>query len=189
MVQTRIERIIRLNSSCDYRTGQVPYGAAMGYIETVLDQNERVLHRGRLHWFIYAPGLGLLVAGVGAMAVAAKIGPEQVVLFGFLMMIVVAPVLLAAWIARMTTEIAVTSQRIIIKRGLIRRSTLEMNAGQIESVYVEQSIAGRLLGFGTVIIYGTGSGIEPIANVAAPLAFRKAVGIISKPPERSVNRH
>ena len=37
--------------------------AGRGYIETVLDRDERMLHRGHLHWFIYAPALGLLVAG------------------------------------------------------------------------------------------------------------------------------
>jgi uncharacterized membrane protein YdbT with pleckstrin-like domain len=159
----------------------------MGYIETVLDKDERVLHRGRLHWFIYASGLALLVGGIGAMAVGANTEAEVLGPVGFVMIFVAPLVLVRAWIARKTTEIAVTNQRIIIKRGLIRRSTLEMNAGQIESVYVEQSIAGRLLGFGTVILGGTGRGVEAIANVIAPLAFRKAVGIISKPEARQAS--
>jgi hypothetical protein len=63
-----------------------------------------------------------------------------------------------------------------VKRGLIRRLTMEMNAGRIESVQVDQSIAGRLLDFGTVEVRGTGGGIEPIAKVAAPLVMREAVG-------------
>jgi uncharacterized membrane protein YdbT with pleckstrin-like domain len=58
----------------------------------------------------------------------------------------VTPILLIQeWIKRRTTEIAVTSQRVIIKRGLFRRNTIEMNAGQIESVQLNQSILGRLL--------------------------------------------
>jgi uncharacterized membrane protein YdbT with pleckstrin-like domain len=87
----------------------------------------------------------------------------------------------------LTTEIAVTSRRVIVKRGLIRRSTIEMNAGRIESVEVDQSIAGRLLDFGTVEVRGTGGGIEPIAKVAAPLLMREAVGRLAD--DRSAAGH
>jgi uncharacterized membrane protein YdbT with pleckstrin-like domain len=111
-----------------------------------------------------------------AIAFGIAVGVE------FLGTIVVLVALLAipgAWINRRTTEIAVTTQRIIIKRGLFRRSTMEMNVGQIESVQVDQSIFGRLFGFGTVTLRGTGAGVEPIRAVA-PLALRKAVGELAK---------
>jgi uncharacterized membrane protein YdbT with pleckstrin-like domain len=85
---------------------------------------------------------------------------------------------LQAWIAKVTTEIAVTNRRVMIKRGLIRRSTIEMNLGQVETVGVEQSIAGRLLDFATVIVRGTGAGIEPIGKIAAPLRMREGVGVM-----------
>jgi hypothetical protein len=154
-----------------------------GYIERVLGQDERVLQRGHLHWIIYAPAMGVLLAGAGTMAIATTVGrsADPIGAFGFAAMLVVSPLLwLRAWIARVATEIAVTNRRVIIKRGLFRRSTMEMNAGQIESVEIEQSIPGRLFGFGTVTINGTGSGIEPIANVAEPLTIREAVSFLSR---------
>jgi uncharacterized membrane protein YdbT with pleckstrin-like domain len=89
---------------------------------------------------------------------------------------------LSCWIARLTTEIAVTDRRVIVKRGLIRRSTIEINANRIESVAAEQSIMGRLLNFGTLIVRGTGAGIEPIPKVAEPLALRAAIGALNLPP-------
>jgi uncharacterized membrane protein YdbT with pleckstrin-like domain len=88
--------------------------------------------------------------------------------------------LLAEWIECVTTEIAVTDQRVIFKRGWICRATTEMNAGQIESVRLRQSVLGRLLDFGTIRIEGTGSTIELLRAVARPLEIRKAVGAISK---------
>jgi hypothetical protein len=57
---------------------------------------------------------------------------------------------------------------------------MEMNSGQIESVRVDQSIAGRLLDFGTVTVQGTGPGVEPIRLVAAPLIMRQAVSGLAK---------
>jgi uncharacterized membrane protein YdbT with pleckstrin-like domain len=88
---------------------------------------------------------------------------------------------LAAWVERLTTEIAVTSRRVILKRGLVWRSTMELNAGKIESVQVDQSITGRILNFGTVSARGTGAGLEPIRRVAAPLRLRAAIGQLQIP--------
>jgi uncharacterized membrane protein YdbT with pleckstrin-like domain len=135
------------------------------YIRTVLESDERVLHRGFLHWIIYAPAMFLLGASVPLLAVA----------IGFVLM----PLALISWLSscvtQLTTEIAVTNQRVIVKRGLIRPSTVEMNVDQIDSIMVEQSVIGRLLDFGTVTVNGAKRGIEPISRVAAPLILRKAV--------------
>ena len=50
-----------------------------------------------------------------------------------------------------------------------------MNMSKVESVDVDQSVAGRILGFGTVTIHGTGGGIESMRNIADPIAFRNHV--------------
>ena len=81
--------------------------------------------------------------------------------------------LLKAAIAKATTELAVTSKRVIAKFGLIRRNSIELNHQKVESFNVDQSILGRIFGFGTLVINGTGGGKTPIANIAAPLTFRK----------------
>jgi Bacterial PH domain len=56
------------------------------------------------------------------------------------------------------------------------RSTMEINATKIESVQVDQSVLGRILGFGTITARGTGTGLEPVRRVASPLEFRAAIG-------------
>ena len=48
-------------------------------------------------------------------------------------------------------------------------------AGKIETVDVTQSVWGRIFGYGTVVIRGTGGGIEPLRGVAAPIALRNAI--------------
>jgi Bacterial PH domain len=58
-----------------------------------------------------------------------------------------------------------------MKRGLIRRDTIEIN---IPSVDMRQSVLGRLLDYGTVIVRGTGGGINPLAYVSEPLRLRRA---------------
>jgi len=83
--------------------------------------------------------------------------------------------LVQTWVRRWTTEIDVTDRRIVYKRGLIRRYTVEMNMDKVESVDVDQSIFGRLLNYGDVTIRGTGVGLEPLRGIDAPLEFRNQV--------------
>jgi uncharacterized membrane protein YdbT with pleckstrin-like domain len=79
---------------------------------------------------------------------------------------------LRAFIRRATTELAVTDHRVIYKSGLLSRHTIEMNRDKVESVDVDQSLLGRILGYGTVIVRGTGGSLEPIRNIGDPLRFR-----------------
>jgi uncharacterized membrane protein YdbT with pleckstrin-like domain len=80
-----------------------------------------------------------------------------------------------AWLKRFGTEIAVTDRRVIYKTGLVQRDTTEINMAKIESVDVSQSILGRVFGFGTLTIRGTGETIEALRNIASPLQFRNAI--------------
>jgi uncharacterized membrane protein YdbT with pleckstrin-like domain len=46
---------------------------------------------------------------------------------------------------------------------------------KIESVRVGQSLIGRMLNYGDIVVTGTGSTFDPIRNIASPLAFRTAL--------------
>lgn len=76
-------------------------------------------------------------------------------------------------LARWSDEFAITNHRIIVKTGLISRRTLEMNLNKVETVNVDQSIVGRMLGYGTIRIVGTGGTNEIFENIAQPIEFRK----------------
>ena len=84
--------------------------------------------------------------------------------------------ILRAWVKVAGTEITVTSQRVIYKIGILSRSTVEMNLDKVESVLVQQSLLGRMLDFGTVIVRGVGAGLEPVDQVAAPLELHRHIG-------------
>lgn len=85
------------------------------------------------------------------------------------------PILLFPLIRQMTTEMAVTNKRVIAKFGLIRRNTVEQRVQKVESIQVQQSVLGRILGYGTIIVHGTGGARTPIADVASPFDFKRAV--------------
>lgn len=82
----------------------------------------------------------------------------------------------ARLLVRATTEMAVTNRRAIYKRGLISRKVEEMRIDYIEGTDVNQTMLGRLLNYGQIKVYGTGteSIFYPIYT-EDPVNFRRAL--------------
>ena len=55
------------------------------------------------------------------------------------------------------------------------RKTREMNREKVESIDVDQSVTGRIFGYGTIIVRGTGGSLEPMRRIADPLTFRSHI--------------
>jgi uncharacterized membrane protein YdbT with pleckstrin-like domain len=151
----------------------------MSYLDKILQPDERIVAIGKKHWIIYLPGIAVLI-----LAVLIEIGALMLPNLGFALEIVAAIVgvfalilLLREWFSQWTTEIVVTNRRVVYKRGFISRFTREMNMEKIESVAVDQTLIGRLLGYGTIDIRGTGAGFEQLRGIAEPIALRNAINV------------
>ncbi len=86
----------------------------------------------------------------------------------------------SAVIRRQTTELVLTDRRIITKRGLVSRNTVEMNLNKIESLHVNQGLLGRIFNYGDVTVVGTGASLEPMRGITSPLELRKKLGTIAQ---------
>ena len=135
----------------------------MSYVENNLMTNEEVIYKAKIHWSIYVPAVVIFLLAI--FLFGTTLGR-----FAFVLAVIS---FIRALITRMTTELAVTSKRVIAKIGLIRRNTVELNHSKVESFSIYQSIMGRILGFGTLIIHGTGGGKTRIPSIDAPLDFRR----------------
>ena len=60
--------------------------------------------------------------------------------------------LLKTWIVRATTCLAVDDRQIVFRRGIIARDITQIEIGEIVGVNVNESVLGRILGYGTVDI-------------------------------------
>ncbi len=125
------------------------------YVEGALVKDEKIVHLGHISlwslWHLIAFGLVLLpVFGLGLI---------------FLIM---------AYVRYKTTELAITTKRVIVKFGLIRRRTIEININKVESIQVDQEILGRVFNFGTLVISGAGNPQAPVAGISSPMDFRRA---------------
>ncbi len=161
-----------------------------------LIRGERVVYTTHLHWIVLVAPFTfasvLLLAGVlfiarpeflrdrldDLTAAAAMLFPTAIhesVVLGFALVLVGMVVAVAGLWQRASTELTVTTRRVTVRTGLALRRTLEILLPQVESVEIDQTLWGGAMGFGTVVVRGTGGTPEPIAMVADPFRFRREV--------------
>jgi uncharacterized membrane protein YdbT with pleckstrin-like domain len=151
----------------------------MGYIDRILQPGEKRLYSGKIHWVVYLPGMLLGTAALVFWLLSLTSDSTRLATFWIFpaALCFVVGVIWAfwAWFEQWTTEFEITDRRIVHKRGFIRRQTVEINMEKVESVDVNQSVLGRILDYGDIVVKGTGTELEPFPRVAAPLEFRNHV--------------
>jgi len=157
----------------------------MSYLAASLIPGETVVYQTRLHWIVMLRHilLGLLLlAGAGALLSyflhhpglsnsnqhLTEGGAAALAACGLLAII-------AGMVRRNATEMAVTTRRVVVKQGLVSRKTIEMLLNKIETIEVSEPMIGRMLGYGSITMIGTGGTSEPFHKIAHPLQFRGAV--------------
>ncbi len=158
----------------------------MGYVDKILQADERIIYKAPIHWVVYLRSVVLLVLGgvvlgwilLQPAAVRGSAFGYGALAVGAVLLAVGLYALIEAVIERRCTELVITSRRVIAKIGFIQRRTWEINTAKVEGVEVVQSILGRVLDYGTVTVKGTGGGTAPVRNVDNPVAFRAQVTLL-----------
>ena len=157
----------------------------LSYIDSNLIPGEKVLFRTRLHTvtILVHVLMGLVLDLIGIFCVYSyatrKDDPQtelQAWLIAGLVLLVVGGVTVAYAILKLNaTEMAVTNRRILIKTGFFSRRTVELLLVRVESILINEPFFGRMLGYGTVVIRGTGGTPEAFDCIARPKEFRRCV--------------
>ena len=158
----------------------------MTYVESNLVAGETVIYQTRLHWIVMLGHIfiGCLLLGLpGALLLYyafSHSGMDANTLRlteggGVALLVCGAVVILMGMVRRSATEMAVTNRRVVIKTGLMSRKTIEMLLNKVESIEVSETTFGRMLGYGTIVMIGTGGTSDPFHQVAHPLEFRSQV--------------
>ena len=138
----------------------------MSYVDNNLMNGEEVLYRANYHWITFFWSGFWIFIGITSMIGKAGIAGFGIVGFGLFLA-------LMNFLNNKSSEFAITNKRVIVKAGLIRRQSLETLLTKIEGISVKQGIFGRILGFGTIVINGTGGSKEGFTKIVNPLQFRK----------------
>jgi membrane protein YdbS with pleckstrin-like domain len=158
----------------------------MTYVESNLVPGETVIYQTRLHWNVMLGHIfvGCVLLGVpGALLLYyafshPRMEPNTLHVTeggGVALLVCGAVVILMGMVRRSATEMAVTNRRVVIKTGLMSRKTIEMLLNKVESIEVSETAFGRMLGYGTITVIGTGGTPDPFHKVAHPLEFRSQV--------------
>lgn len=113
------------------------------YVDRNLVKDERVVHETTYHWVTFVSWRAVFT------------------------------LFLAPLIDVLADEFAITNKRVMIKTGLITIRTFEVNHSKIESVHVDQGLLGRILGYGTITIVGSGGTRLVVERIRRPVLFRK----------------
>jgi uncharacterized membrane protein YdbT with pleckstrin-like domain len=148
----------------------------VGYLEKNLLPGETVDYRAHLHPIIFLQAALFALIGLAFVVFGLlNAGLSYFWMLGALFLLYAAAVGGDRAIHYATSEFAITNKRVVIKVGFINRKTLEMVLTKVETIRVDQSILGRVLNFGTIVVTGTGGTNEPFASIANPLEFRRQV--------------
>jgi uncharacterized membrane protein YdbT with pleckstrin-like domain len=164
----------------------------MGHVDRNLVPGETLLYRTRHHWLVLlgpalvgllllVPGVTLLVEAIathdsaGLVVGSATVSPQMMAIAGGVLLAAAILTFIYGVAKRNATEMAVTNRRVLIKTGMTSRRTLDLMLSRVESIGVEESTAGRVLGYGSVIVRGTGGAPESFLMIAHPQDFRRAV--------------
>lgn len=152
----------------------------MRYYQKVAQPDEKLVFHTTIHWVVYLAAVGFGVLAIAAYAVDVALGlqghEDSAAKAAAVVLAILAVIaFFRAFLHRATTEIAVTDRRVIFKRGLLSRHTVEMNVSKIETVDVEQTLWGRMFNYGNVVIRGTGGTFEPLIGIEHPLQLRNAI--------------
>jgi uncharacterized membrane protein YdbT with pleckstrin-like domain len=139
----------------------------LGYVDSSLLPDEQIVYKATLHWTIFWQCWVIILIGIVSLIFQPIVG-GLIIFVGLL-------VGLRKFIEYKTYEFAVTTKRVIIKVGVFRRRTLELLLRQVEAISVEQTVLGRMLGYGSVTLTGTGGVREVFHNISLPLEFRRQI--------------
>jgi hypothetical protein len=150
----------------------------MSYIQQSLGDGETIIGRAHFHVLYFtAAWLSLLVPGALLLATLAQaqVQPDPYTAGAGVLFVLGLIVFLRMMIRKWSIEIGVTSHRFVEKYGLLSMKTNEIALPNIEGVRVNQSILGKLFGYGTVRIEGTGVDSVTTPTIADPVGFVRAI--------------
>ena len=142
----------------------------MSYIQNNLQAGEVIKYKADIHWYIFVyPAILLLL---GAFFSSAQTG--FIYYIGLLLLLLGLFQLIKRVLLKMGAEYVVTNKKVILKSGILSRDALELILSKCEGLRINQSIMGRILGFGSIVVT-TGGATNQFNFIVNPMKFRNEI--------------
>jgi uncharacterized membrane protein YdbT with pleckstrin-like domain len=154
----------------------------MGYVETLMGKNERIVIKTRQHWMVLAGSivgnlmmaLVIIVIAVGLIisGVAAPIA-LPLTLLGLILLLIPAWLFIRDYLAWWNEEYMITNRRVVQAEGVMNKRVIDSSLEKVNDVVLNQSFMGRVLDYGDVeILTASEIGVNKLHMIAHPVAFK-----------------
>lgn len=157
-------------------------GGGVGYIKENLLTNEKIIFQTQPHRIIFLLPILLFIGSLfvpyflknnlNFLSQTVFMNMTLPTLLGLLIGLIAIFSLIDSMIMYKKSEYGITTKRIVMKTGWIRRRSIEIFLEKVEAIYVDQSVLGRMLDYGIITVVGTGGSRDPFLYVPSPLNFR-----------------
>lgn len=149
----------------------------MRYPTRLLTEGEEILQQFRPHWKVLLPAIGwaLLLSALVGVAVAA-LDRDLSLIAGGVAVLLWLGLSIRSLLTWWFTNYVLTSERIIVRQGMIARTGTEIPLDSISNVLFSQSVLERLLRYGDVIVESAGSqGQSSLEDIPDPEGFQSRI--------------
>lgn len=144
----------------------------MKFITTYLQPGEAVMYQARIHLFIFAQPL--IIPASGCYFWYSSTGLNHYL--GATLLFLGLVDFVQRLCIKLGSVFVVTNLRLVFKTGIIQRKTRDLILLRIEGLWVNQSIMGRIMNYGTVVV-STGGVTNTYTYVRNPMRFKREVDI------------
>jgi uncharacterized membrane protein YdbT with pleckstrin-like domain len=149
----------------------------MGYVDSLLARNERLVFGTRQHWIQLIPvGVvdalilaALIVVGVLLATITAGVSLIVAILVALIPVFHLGRRIAWWW----NEKYIVTNRRVIQVEGILDKHVIDSSLEKVNDVVLRQSAIGRLLDFGNIeILTGSEIGVNELSRIHHPIAFK-----------------
>ncbi len=169
----------------------------MSYIsKNIVGNDERIIYLAHLHWIYNFMGVFWLIF-LSVSGYFVSLGFENIfvgsspyifnIVIGGLYITKISQIIIAVFvilglfmflsyfIKYISTEVAVTSERVISKKGLIMVEVEEIDISEIRSEHLNHGIFGRIFGYGRIYLDSKFVGDLKLPSLNRPYRFLRAL--------------
>jgi hypothetical protein len=160
----------------------------MSYADGLLATGERVVHREKQHWWVFVWGARFTILAVviaiiffflgGTLEPSGVSGTARTILGWVTAVLFVGGLALLFWttLRYLNQEYVLTNRRVIQVEGVVNKRAVDSSLEKINDAVLEQSIFGRMLGFGDLrILTASEAAISDFKMLVRPVEFKKAM--------------
>jgi len=146
-------------------------------VEEHLQPGEQVVYQAHVSRISLIPWVILAVALVVGGVIAGQMAPDPIVTgLALIPAAAVGLLVLGKWVVLRAHEYVLTDRRVIQQTGIVSKRSVDSRLDKINNVEHQQTLWGRLLGYGDVWIdTASETGTTMFRQIAEPLEFKRAI--------------